>query len=121
MNTSTIELQLWIIIGLFSAVLMGQIICALTSKSSPKNSKGRFSTLWDEAKYDELIAQSAIALKEKPNLQDALYFGAKALHVNGEFEKAKEYYNRLIEAEPTLKRSIKNDLDFLELDINANK
>jgi tetratricopeptide (TPR) repeat protein len=120
METSTIELQLWIIIGLFAAVLAGQFFCVFLNKTN-KDVKGVFAVLYDTGKFDELISQSAIKLKEEPNNINALYFGAKALHVQGQLEKAKEYYQRLIDAEPTLRQTISNEMELLEQEMTANK
>lgn len=120
MDTSTLELQLWIIIALFIAVLMGQIICAFMNKSR-KDVKGTFAVLWDTGEFDELIDLSKTTLRKQPNNINALYFGAKALHVRGRLEEAKDYFERLIESEPTLQHTLQNELDILERDLTDSQ
>jgi len=120
MDSSTIELQLWIIIGLFSLVLLGQVFCVFF-KSSKKKEHENFSEMWDQGKYDELILESGIALRDNPNLTNALFFGGKALHAKGKYEQAKEYIEQLMISEPTLRATLEELLELIVQDMAANK
>jgi len=121
MESSTIELQLWIIIGLFCLVLVGQLFCAFLGRAKDSDKNDRFFEMWEKGELDELIAESQEALQERPNIKDALFFGGKALHARGKYQKAKEYFDRLIAIEPSLKLSLEETLKSIDEELAANK
>ena len=122
MESSTIELQLWIIIALFATVLIGQVICAFSQKKGGnKDSRGPFAIMWDKGDLDEVISHALITLKKNPNDINALYFGGKALHARGRCEEAKEYLERLLKSEPALKDSLEAEIGFIDETMAANK
>ena len=121
MESSTIELQLWIIIGLFLLVIIGQLACAFYKHGQSDKKRVDFSGMHERGEMDELILESGIALRKNPNNQDALYFGAKALQYKGKYSQAKEYIEKLIQVEPTLRANLEVVLDSLNEEIAANK
>ena len=121
MESSTIELQLWIIICLFSVVILGQVICAFYRKSQNTSKQANFSELWEKGKIDELIVQAGVKLHDRPHHVDALYYGAKAYHARGKYIEAKEYFERLIECEPSLKAGLEDTISSINEAMAANK
>ena len=121
MESSTIELQLWIIIGLFCLVLVGQLFCAFYRRAKADDREDRFYEMWEKGELDDLIVESQATLQDRPSNKDALYFGSKALHARGQYQKAKEYIERLILIEPSLKDSLEETLLSIEGELAANK
>lgn len=123
MVTADIQFELQIIIGLLTIVVLWQIfasICLLLQQKRRMDKK-QWSELWYRDKLDELIVQAALALKERPNLSDALYFGAKALRAKGRYDEAHEYLERFLRIEPGLAKEMASDMEDLMSEINANK
>jgi hypothetical protein len=112
----TTELQLWIIVGLlaFFVVMHATLgLCHLAMHRRERTSKLGFGDLWDQNKIDELIVRSKVTLADSPNHQSALYFGAKALWSKGHVSEAKEYFEKLIQLEPSLRDTLQRELEIM--------
>jgi tetratricopeptide (TPR) repeat protein len=59
------------------------------------------SRLFDKGAFDELIKYCEDKLKSKPNHSNALWYVAKAYYQQGEYGKAKEYFDKLATSEPS--------------------
>jgi hypothetical protein len=99
-----IQVQLWVVIGLFAVFVLTNVLVA-TTRRREKTKEPRFGQMWDKDQLDELIRQSEQYLREYPNHQTALYFGAKALIVKKRFSEARKNLDKLSEIEPGLRSS----------------
>ena len=107
----TIEYLLWTMIALFIFVILTNVICYIVKSGEKRNDDKIFRLLWDKDELDKLIDESEAYLKNYPNNQNALFFGAKALIVRKEYTRAKSRLNTLLEIEPTLRETLEEMLD----------
>ena len=119
--SETLELQLWIIIGLLLLIVLSVLARAVvqTFRLTAKE-KTDFAELWELDKVDEIIKRAEFALKLYPNRMDALYFGAQALTTKGEYWKARTYYRKILLRQPWLKDSIQGFIEEVEDLIRQN-
>ena len=77
---------------------------------------------YDEGKFDELLIHCEDKLKEKPNHNYALWYKAKALYRKQEYQKAKEYFEKLASSEPSWSESHINPfLEKIEANLDDNR
>ena len=111
-----IQTQLWIVMGLFTVLVVGNFICMRLRRSDQKMRKDRpqFGTMWDKNQLDELLSVADRHLREYPNSQDALYFSAKALMAKGRFSEARSRVERFKRLEPTMQDAWQPMLDAID-------
>jgi cytochrome c-type biogenesis protein CcmH/NrfG len=106
-----IQLQLWLLVSLFSLLILTNVICYLKRNESNKRDEPAFSLMWDKDQLEELIEKARTYLQQYPNHQSALYFGAKALIVKQQFGEAAGYLERLSRIEPSLRDGYQDMID----------
>jgi cytochrome c-type biogenesis protein CcmH/NrfG len=105
-----IQIQLWVVIGLLAVFVLTNLYVATTRRRG-KPDEPRFGQMWDKNQLDELILKSEEHLREYPNHQSALYFGAKALIVRKRFSEAQRKLDKLLQIEPGLRSSYQDMID----------
>jgi tetratricopeptide (TPR) repeat protein len=106
-----IQLQLWVLIGLFGLFILLNVLCNRCKNRDKKQNEPSFSLMFDKDQLDELIEQSSKHLELYPNHSSALFFGAKALIVRKQFTEAIKYLERLSTIEPSLLDSYQDMID----------
>ena len=116
-----IQTQLWIVMGLFAALVVGNFFCMRLRRSSEKERMDRpqFGTMWDKDQLDELLSAADRHLREYPNSQDALYFSAKALMAKGRFSEARARVERFKRLEPTMQDAWQPMLDAIDSGVDS--
>ena len=116
-----IQTQLWIVMGLFAVLVVGNFICMRLRRSEEKKRTDRpqFGTMWEKDQLDELLSVADHHLREYPNSQDALYFSAKALMAKGRFSEARPRVERFQRLEPTMKDAWQPMLDTIDSGVSS--
>ena len=106
-----IQIQLWVLIGLFGLFILLNVLCNRCKNRDKKQNEPTFSLMFDKDQLDELIEQSSKHLELYPNHSSALFFGAKALIVRKRFSEARKYLDRLSIIEPSLLDNYQDMID----------
>lgn len=117
-----IIIQNWALLGLLAFLVISNIACNLYSRLRDKNfDEGpQFGNLWETDQIDELLKESDKMLNEYPNRVDALYFRALALRKIGKHEEALNYFERVIEVDPSFSDQCVREINDIK-DKTANK
>lgn len=95
---------------LMAIVVLGVVASFLRAGIAAKNLvreklddlfRAEASRLFDKGAFDELIKYCEDKLKSKPHNSDALWYVAKAYYHKEDHDKAKEYFEKLVQAEPS--------------------
>ena len=105
-----IQVQLWVVIGLFAVFVLTNVLVA-TTRRRKNTEEPRFGQMWDKDQLDKLIRESEEYLREYPNHQGALYFGAKALIVRKRYSEARRNLDKLSKIEPSLRSSYQDMIE----------
>ncbi|MFC4728264.1 hypothetical protein [Coralloluteibacterium thermophilus] len=111
-DIAQIKILLWVVIGLLTAFVAGNILCRVVGCGQPR--EDRFRELWQKGRIDALIAGTRLRLQEHPHDISALYFGAKALAVSGLHDSARAYVQRIMLIEPTLHAACREQLEAID-------
>jgi len=80
------------------------------------------NNLYDEGKFDELLASCKEQLEKKPHHSYALWYKAKAYYQKQDYDKSKPYFEKLAKVEPNWEEShIQPYLDKIEAIENENR
>lgn len=101
-KTALYVLMAIIILG----VIAGFLRAGIAAKNLVKEKLDDFfrdeaNHLFDKGAFDELIRYCEDKLKSKPHNSDALWYVAKAYYQKEDYSKAKEYFEKLVKAEPS--------------------
>ena len=99
-----IQLQLWIVMGLFGLFVASNIICYRLNKNHRARSNDpELGEMWDKGEIDNVLLEAETILKERPYHLGALYHGAKAHIARQQYTQARVYLERIALTEPLLK------------------
>ena len=110
-----IEERLWMLTVVLFVVVAAQatlLIMAIVGGHVGRR-KQRFLDLWRRNQLDELIDISRLTLTKEPNNLEALLYGAKALRTRGQLKDARLWFERVLEVEPGLRRTVEGELELL--------
>ena len=116
-----IQAQLWVVMGLFAVLVVGNFICMRLRRTEDRKRADRpqFGTMWEKDQLDELLSVADRHLSEYPNSQDALYFSAKVLIAKGRFSEARPRVERFQRLEPTMRDAWQPMLDAINSGVGS--
>ena len=106
-----IEMQLWILIVLFAFFVATHAYWHFRKSKPHRGEQPEFGAMWEKDQIDELITKSQEYLRDRPNNQSALYFGAKALMLKQRHAEAARNLEVLTRVEPALRGSYQDLID----------
>jgi len=107
-----IQNQLWALLTLMFLFVLSNVYCYIT-KNDEKKKKDDLERMWEQGNINDLINQSEKILQENPYNFDALFYGAKAMASQNNYEDAIKQYKKIIEIEPGFRSSMQSQIDEL--------
>jgi hypothetical protein len=111
-----IETQLWVVIVLLAAFVVGNILCNLLNCKArgPRPFSPNLRDLWERNQLDKLLVEAARYRSKFPNNADAHYFAIKALIAKKRYAEAHDLASHLAQIEPKLNDVIQSWLALID-------